>query len=239
MASAHLPHGEEHEEAAGLYVLGLLEEPEAGDFERHLAVCGRCSELVRQDRDTLGRLAVAAPERDASPGLKARLLDRAAAELRAQARDEPPEPDPLPLAQRRDRRSRRWAAWAAPLAAALVLAIGGGIYLQRQVEGSRVVAAVPLAGAGAPGTAVVVVRQSQQAELVLQLAPPPAGRVYEAWIIPPGGAPIPAGTSASGTDALALGRPVLGTTVAVTVESPPGVPAPTSQPILAAEVERP
>src|SRR5262249_13674717 len=67
----------------------------------------------------------------------------------------------------------------------------------------------------------------------------PAGRIFEMWLIPKGGAPMPAGTftAASSGDAFhILPGPVdiasLGT-VAVTVEPEAGSQAPTSTPIIA------
>ncbi len=66
------------------------------------------------------------------------------------------------------------------------------------------------------------------------LPPAPAGRIYEMWIIPKGGAPIPAGlfqTTAAG-NALHLQEGALGldSTIAVTLEPEAGSAAPTTTP---------
>ncbi len=69
-----------------------------------------------------------------------------------------------------------------------------------------------------------------------------AGKTYEMWVIPKGGAPRPAGvfeSDASGTALHILSGPVDPTTlgaVAVTVESESGSPAPTTAPIIAAPI---
>ena len=72
------------------------------------------------------------------------------------------------------------------------------------------------------------------------LPPAPAGRIYEMWIIPKGGAPIPAGlfqTTAAG-NALHLQEGALGldSTIAVTLEPEAGSAAPTTTPLFAAGV---
>ena len=65
---------------------------------------------------------------------------------------------------------------------------------------------------------------------------PPPGYVYEAWIIPPNGQPVAAGTTPTGTATLPLSQLSSGTTVAVTQEQRP-VEAPTSAPIMAVVVQ--
>ena len=62
------------------------------------------------------------------------------------------------------------------------------------------------------------------------------GRVYQAWVIPPGGTPIATGASANGNGALTLEGDIRGTTVAVTLEPGPGAKAPSTQPFLVGQV---
>jgi predicted ribosomally synthesized peptide with SipW-like signal peptide len=121
----------------------------------------------------------------------------------------------------------------ASLAAALVIGLAG---VSTYAYMNQVVTSVPLTGSG-PGQAVVEVRRSGAATLEMRGLPaPPAGYVYEAWIIPPGQPPVPAGTTASGQAQLPLTGQVQGATVAITLEQAPGVNAPTSPPLLAAPV---
>jgi anti-sigma-K factor RskA len=73
--------------------------------------------------------------------------------------------------------------------------------------------------------------------VVRQLPAAPAGKTYEAWVIPRGGAPKAAGLFHGGSAAtvVRLRQPVpRGAVVAATVERAGGVPAPTGTPIFSA-----
>ena len=76
--------------------------------------------------------------------------------------------------------------------------------------------------------------------LASNLPPAPAGKIYEMWVIPKGGKPVPAGLFQSAQDGTALhvlpGAVNVAATavVAVTLEPAAGVPQPTSTPIIAA-----
>lgn len=107
----------------------------------------------------------------------------------------------------------------------------------REAYANQVVLASALHGNVASGEATVLVRRSGATELQLQgLANPAPGEVYQAWVIPPGADPIPAGISSTGNGTIRLDRPVNGATVAVTVERAPGSTKPTASPILAVSV---
>ena len=224
-------HTRDFEELAGLAALRVLEGDELSMFEQHAQTCQRCRAIERADREAVMRLGLAAPEMDPSPGFRERLLQRAAAELAEQ-----PVPEREPVAGRPGLlRFRQRPTWIASLAAVLVIALAGvGTYTYM----NQVVASVALAGTG-PGQAVVQVRRSGAATLELRGLPnPQPGFVYEAWIIPPNQAPVPAGTTAAGQADLPLSGSIQiqGTTVAITLETAPGVNAPTSPPLLAAPV---
>jgi anti-sigma-K factor RskA len=230
-------HTDEQTVLAALYALRVLDGDELGVFEGHLGRCALCQAVVARDRRTVRPLLLVPVEMDPRPGFKERVLEAAAAELAAAQKtvaEAAPAaipsaaPAPIPFRPRRP--------WLQALAAALVVLIGAGAVFGVQGYQNQVVASVALQGTG-PGSATVLVRRSGAADLQMAgLAAPPAGKVYEAWVIPPGGQPIPAGTSASGQATLPLPGPVQGTTVAITVEESPGAPAPTQQPFLAAPV---
>ena len=127
----------------------------------------------------------------------------------------------------------RRSPWASAIAALLVLGLftAGAYSYQNQV-----VASYALSGT-ASGNAVVNVRRSGATELNMSgVQNPPPGYVYEAWIIPPNGQPVAAGTTPTGTATLPLSQLSSGTTVAVTQEQRP-VEAPTSAPIMAVVVQ--
>jgi hypothetical protein len=211
----------------------VLEGDELARFEEHATRCQRCQVIMRLDRETLNELSLAAPEMEPSPGFKERLMQRAAAELGERTLQAPPPPAPIPIQRGRVLAFRRPQAWLTSIAAALVLAFGGYAYM------NQVVASYQLSGS-VPGSATVNVRRSGAVELELQgLADPPAGFLYEAWIIPQGqgGLPVPAGTHGSGRGTLPLSRDALGKIVALTIERAPGVDAPTAAPVLAGAVQ--
>ena len=245
--SASAEHSRDFEELAGLAALRVLEGDELVAFERHSAACQRCAAMVRADREAVVRLGLTAPEMEPSPGFKERLLQRAASEL-AERSPLPmgegqgegtalPHPAraarrPVPLGEVRILPLWRRPIWAS-LAAVLILALGGlGAYSYM----SQVVTSVVLEGS-LGGSATVLVRRSGAAEIELRDVPdPPPGRVYEAWIIPPGQAPVPAGAATRGQGSLPLAGPsVRGTTVAMTIEDP-GATAPSMAPLAAATV---
>jgi anti-sigma-K factor RskA len=224
-------HTEDFEQLAALQALDVLEGGERQRFEQHAAHCQRCRVMVQLDREALAR---AAPEMDPSPGFKTRLMQRATEELQelqARRRSAPPQPTPTPP---NVIPFRRRAPWLSAIAAVLVvgLVIGGGYAYQNQV-----VASYPLTGSLA-GSAVVNVRRSGATELAMRgVQDPPAGYLYEAWIIPPSpnSQPVAAGVTSTGNATLPLAPLANGSTVALTQE-PGRVEAPTSPPVMAVVV---
>jgi anti-sigma-K factor RskA len=239
-------HTDEFEGLAGLAALDVLEGDELGRFQRHAAQCERCQLMVRHDREALAAVSLVAPPMDPSPDFKARLMQRAAAELAAgdtarrvsladpQTSTEPaPGPAPIPFRPRPNvipfwRRS----PWVSALAAILVVGlVSFGAYSYE----NQPVATYELSGS-APGKAVVIIRRSGMAELVMEGVPDPEpGFLYEAWIIPPGSPPVAAGTTTRGNAEVPLPGNVRGTTVAITRERT-RVDAPTSPPLMATVV---
>ncbi len=216
-------HTDEFEQLAALQALDLLEGEELARFEQHAAHCGRCHLMVRLDREALARVA---PEMDPSPGFKARLMQRAAAEL---ARDSAPT-EPIALRRQPENVIAFWrrSRWASALAAVLVLGLitVGGYSYQNQV-----VASYALTGS-LRGSAVVNVRRSGTTELDMNgVQDPPPGFVYEAWLIPPNGKPIPVDVTSSGNAQMSLKGLSNGTVVAITEERS-RVDAPTSNPVM-------
>jgi anti-sigma-K factor RskA len=217
-------HTEEFEQLAGLSALDVLEGEELARFEQHAAHCEQCRLMVRLDREVLAGLA---PEMEPSPDFKQRLLERGARELADQRGPiaAPRPPNVIPLWRR--------IRWTSALAAVLVvgLVMAGTFAYENQV-----VASYPLSGS-LPGSAIVNVKRSGAAELQMRgVQNPPPGFLYEAWIIPQGGQPIPAGVAPSGDATLPLSGLASGATVAVTQERT-RVEAPTSQPLLVGTVQ--
>jgi hypothetical protein len=263
-------HTTEFEQLAGLAALDVLEGDDQVRFEAHAVHCERCRLMVQLDREAL---ALAAPEMEPSPDFKARLMQRAAAELAATPEPtsaeptgveptgvDPTPPNVTPIAPPNVtpiappnvtpiappnvtpvappnvtpiRPSWRRSPWASAIAALLVVGIvtAGAFSFQNQV-----VSSYALSG-NLGGSAVVNVRRSGATELNLSgVQDPPPGYIYEAWIIPPNGQPIAAGTMQSGDASVPLAQVPDGATVAVTQERN-RVDAPTSAPIMAVVVQ--
>jgi anti-sigma-K factor RskA len=241
---------------ADVYALGALEGEELVQFEAHLATgCTICAARLRETRETLRVLPESLPHVAPSPALRARVLERIAAERR---------PAAAPVALRPARGPSRaiwWAGWAGLAAAAVLLVVVNAqlrttqqelrvlherlatlqVELSQREEALRFlsdpdVRYVSLGGlkpspqASAwllwkPGT-----RQGLLLARGLPAAPP--GHAYELWALA-GAEPVPAGVfsvDAGGRGLLRL--PPLPPdhtfdAFAVTLEPVPGVPKPT------------
>jgi anti-sigma-K factor RskA len=199
-------------ELSAAYALDALSAEEREEFEQHLAHCAECQETVAAFHDTAASLAHGVEAEQPPPGLRARILDEARGERQN-----------VVLLR------SRWAlrATGAVAAVAAILAIVFGIWaasLHNEL-GERPQA---FALSGADGQ--LVVTEGRDAALIVNgLAPAPAGKTYEAWVIQDH-TPQPAGIfSGGGTQtAFALTQAVPeGATVAVTIEPAGGVNAPT------------
>lgn len=218
-------HTEEFEELAALMSLDVLEGDELTRFQQHAANCERCQLMVRMNREAL---ALAAPEMDPSPEFKQRLLERAAQELMPERAEPTPlrrPPNVVPFWRR--------STWASALAAVLIVGlVSVGAYSFE----NQVVATYPLSGS-LQGSVVVQVRRSGATELDMNnVQSPRANHLYEFWVIPQGGQPIPAGVTSNGQARAELGRLSPGTTVAITEEEHQ-VDQPSAAPIMAVVVD--
>ena len=240
---------EEMSELYELYALGVLEGEERAEIRQHLADgCEVCREGV--ERAAVQNVAVlAAMTTEAVPSL--RLRRRLVAGIGAATG------------------ARIWWAWAATAACAVAVTWSGIVAWRtsRELETARqqllntdrelARARIVLDVLNAPDTRTVFFGQEKQQPprgsvfvnprrgvllIASRLPQLPAGRIYEMWVIPKGGAPQPAGlfqASAAGTAMHTReGAVDLATTgaVAVTVEPEAGSNAPTSTPIIVAPV---
>jgi anti-sigma-K factor RskA len=189
------------------YALDALEPDEARTYEEHLGQCEECRAQLAELNESVGALALGAVAPAPPPRLRDAILTAAAAERS----------NVVPL------RPRRWTPRVlAVAAAAACVAVGFGISALTS-GGTRVV------------SAAVVVAADHTAKLqVSGLAAAPQGKTYEAWIIPAGGAPRPAGLFA-GKDVALRGKLPPNAIVAVTLEPAGGVSAPTTTPLVTAQ----
>jgi len=231
-------HSADAESLAGLYAFGVLEGADLARFERHLAGCGRCAEVVDGDRAIVSTLSLAALQVEPAPGFKERLLARAASEL-AERSDEGGSGDGglTPFSPVRPRRpGAAPLVWLAPLAAIVLALFAGAGLLSQQISSAQIVSSARLDNRAEGGRGEVLIRRS--GEGVIQLSgfeDLKDGRVYQAWVIRPGQQPLATGASMSGNGTLTLDGDVRGATVAVTLEPGPGATAPSVRPFLVGE----
>jgi anti-sigma-K factor RskA len=186
------------------YALDALDADEAEAYERHLGECEECREQLAELNDTAATLAFAAVAPAPAPRLRAAILEAAGAERS----------NVVPFVR------RPWVARGLVVAAAAAACIAVGFGVSAFQSGSSHV------------VAVLKIGPHRGATLQIEgLAAAPRGKTYEAWVIPPGRAPRPAGLfgGGAGTNVIRLrsGVPRHGV-VAVTLERAGGVSAPTT-----------
>lgn len=230
-----------HELTAG-YALDALDPRERSAYEAHLRDCEQCQEELASFGQTTEALAIAA----SGPEPSAALRDRILADVRAEALQNVVALEP--------RRSRLAPALGTVAAVAAVVALAVGLWasdLSSQLDETRSALERERAAAALlvdpavetvalqAGNGKLVVAADGQAVLVLYgLAPAPAGKTYEMWIVPGGNiaAANRAGTfpGRDGAEVVGLdGTVTPGDVVAVTIEAAGGVDAPTTPPIVA------
>ncbi|WP_115788533.1 anti-sigma factor [Arthrobacter silvisoli] len=224
------------------------------------------NDRVRQARETLA-LAFTAEE-DPPAGLLERTLAQLPAQAPAQTPAQLPEAAPseaapeagLPASgdelaaarQKREARRRPSAVrnWLIAAAAAIVLAVGGvgiGSYVASQNDPVKQILQAQdvheaTANVTGGGTVLLAISASKDAVVVRMkdVPPPPAGKVYQMWLIPKNGsAPVSQGTM----DAEALSKPAVvsgisaGSSLGITVEPVGGSASPTFPTVAAAKLD--
>ena len=150
------------------YALDALDPDEAEAYERHLSQCEECRERLAELNETAAALAFGATAPAPPARLRSSILDAAAAERT----------NVVPLLR------RRWVArgLAVAAAAAACIVVGLAVSLSQSTHTKTVI------------TASVVLGPNRTATLqVSGLSAPPSHKTYEAWVIPAGRPPQPAG----------------------------------------------
>jgi anti-sigma-K factor RskA len=244
---------EELREHYELFALGLAGDPERSEIHTHLdRHCAACAGGVRQAMGLVAALGATAPAAAPPARLRRRLLASVGVPERHYG---------WPVA---------WAAAALLCLSAAVYFSGRerqyaeeSLRLRRQL-GDRTTELGRLREAfailSAPGTTDVAFGQGQPAPptgrvfvnpsrgvmmVASHLPPAPAGRIYEMWVIPKGGAPRPAGLfQSSNGDAVVHIEPgpvdiAATSAIAVTLENETGAAQPTSRPLIVAALSTP
>jgi len=233
-----------HRDDAGAWVLGALDDAGAQDFATHLSGCAMCQDEVAQLQVVADVLPMAAPQVLPPPALKSRIMAVVESEaelLRAAGpdADRPPVREPaggsswLPA----------WLGRMRPLAVAalatvlLALGVVAGVLLSD--DGTSTTSRP---GFGPKGTEVALRVTGQRGELDLTHMPsPPAGRVYQVWLLTGKGKPRPTHTlftvPSDGRAQVEIMESLKDTDqVLVTAEPPGGSAQPTSAPIVGAKL---
>jgi anti-sigma-K factor RskA len=226
-------------ELTAAYALDALSPDEERAYEQHLAHCERCRRELAEFSEATTALAHGGDAGAPPPALRDRILDAARADR----------PNVVPL---RPRWVRPLGAAAAVAAVAAVVLGIWAVSLSRSLDHSRSARAdlrQAIAVIGDPrarraslagGNGMVFVAPDGATALVaFGLDRAAAGKTYEAWVIPAGRSPQPAGLfdSAGATTVVRLGRRAgPGTTVAVTMEPRGGSGAPTGPVLYQAHV---
>jgi anti-sigma-K factor RskA len=190
------------------YALHALDPDEAETYERHLSQCEECREELAGLSSAAAQLAFGTVAPAPPPRLRAVILDAAAAERT----------NVVPLLR------RRWVARGLAVAAAAAACVVVGL-------------AVALSQSSPTRSFALVVGPNGQATLSISgLGTAPHGKTYEAWVIPTGTSPRPAGLFSGGgsTTVRLRGAVPQHAVIAVTVERAGGASAPTSTPIFSA-----
>ena len=239
---------EEIESLLGAFVLGATDAEEEEMVRAHLPGCASCTATVRRLERAVGAIPFAVEAVTPPTRLREQILAAAAA-ARPPARAMPQRTRVLRLPA--PRLARIWTsagvrsavAAAAIIAFALGLGLGAGIgrSVSPPPPSSTGVAEYALHGSGAMAVAQGHAFELKQQGLTLvEFSGMPAleaGKVYELWLIPEQGDPVPAAVfkpDAEGSHVVVLARNLLGVkALAVTAEAGPnGTTAPTQQPQL-------
>lgn len=227
------------------YALGLLDQDEKTELERHLEEgCPTCAPGVREAAVWSSSLASLPEPLEPPRRLRKRVLASIGAE---------------PASQR-----AFWGAWAFATACLAVTAIFFALQVRRQaseLQLARAEVTKTQAEAGKSNRALAFLNAPETEEvgtaaqprlrafvnprrgvllLASHLPPAPEGKAYEMWVLPKKGAPAPAGvfqSDANGNAVHLLEQTVDRSSIAgiaVTLEPASGSPAPTTTPIVAA-----
>lgn len=254
------------QEDLALYATQALSPGESAPIRVHLAECALCRAELAELSGDLALVAMSVDQRPVPEGARQRFLDRVAADAASEM--PAPKSTVVSIdAARPARRIATWIPWAAVAALLLisvalqwrisslnkVLQLQSAQIAEQTAANARAREVLDVLTAPAaqhvlltaaktpPSPAARAVYLPSRGALILQasnLAPLPAGKVYELWVIPTSGAPIPAGlfspdTSGSASVVLPqLPKGLQAKAFGVTIENAGGSATPTAPIIL-------
>jgi anti-sigma-K factor RskA len=253
------PHA--NPEDLDLYALGALDGEEKQSLEAHLQACPYCQQQLAGARQRTALMGLAAPAMAPRPQVKSALMDKVRAEKQAGARSGAAPTAPSKTAKKRW--GLRFSLGFGLATAVLAFATyelakqdieRGNELKQLQAQVSQDSAAMKFMGevTGAPDSAQITLLQQPggppgQAHVLYnarmgmgvysgQIAPAPAGKSYQLWLVPASGAPVSAGmidtNQQNGAVMLHMTPGLAAKEFAVTVEPQGGMPQPTGPMVL-------
>lgn len=230
------------DEDLAAYAVGALDAHETVSFAAHLADCDRCSAELHRLMPAVELLPVAVEQLAPPPALRGRIMDAIGQETAPATAGHRSAPRP-----RRARWRERLHGWNIALPAALTAAaLAAAFAIGFVVRGGDTTApqrtTVPVAAtsAGTPVSAQLVSDGGAWHLDVTRMPRLPAGRVYQAWVMRSGRGVEPSTVfvlSRDGSTTVAIPQSLKnGDKVLVTREPRGGSSAPTTQPLLQAQV---
>jgi anti-sigma-K factor RskA len=253
------PHA--NPEDLDLYALGALDGEDKQTLEAHLRDCPYCRQQLAAARQRTALMGLAAAQVAPRPQVKLALMDKVRAEKRADSQSSLPQTTPSKI--RKKRWGLRFSLGFGLATAVLGFAtyelakqdLDRGKQLQQlQAQISEDAAALQAMGqvTGAPDSAQITLLQQPnqppgQAHMLYnarmglgvysgQIAPVPAGKSYQLWLVPASGAPVNAGlvdaNQQNGAVVVRLTPGLAPKAFAVTLEPYGGRPQPTGPMVL-------
>lgn len=214
------------------YALGALDPGEAAAFRAHLETCVVCREELATFQQVVDVLPMSAPQHRASRRLRRHVIATARAEANAPVHGGRPWPSTL-----LGRASVPRAALAFGAAVALVAIVLAGVQLTSSSTNKAHIYRAQVIGSA--GSAEVTVSAGHAQLIVHRMPAPPAGKIYEVWLVRGTTAPAPTsalfGVTANGDGDVDVPGNLKGITeVLVTPEPAGGSQTPTHAPVIRA-----
>jgi anti-sigma-K factor RskA len=212
------------------YALGALDATEAEAFRRHLETCAVCQEELTSFQQVVNELPLAAPTQKAPAVMRRKVMREVTADARR--RRDPGAPG---------RGGRAGApSWLVPrpvlaMGVALLVAIGVviGVSSTSSGPGTRVINGQVVGS----GTAQLRIQRGRGSLVVRRFAQPPAGKIYEVWLVRGTNPPSPTSAlfsvTSAGNGVVAVPGSLRGvSSVLVTPEPMGGSRTPTHTPVI-------
>ena len=215
------------------YALGALDSTETEAFRAHLQTCSVCQEELTAFQQVVNELPLATATHKAPAAIRRKVMR----EVRADARSASASAAPGRRAGRSGWLSRPAMALGATLLVAVVVAVA---VLTGSSSGPT--ARVVTGQVVGPGTAQLRIVSDRASLVVHHFAQPPAGKIYEVWIVHGKNPPSPTTALFSPTSAGSAVEEVPGnlkgvSSVLVTPEPMGGSPHPTHPPVISVPLD--